>query len=326
MTTLDHRMYVCEDPSKGFSLELAKDIGYKTRFYLSTAGVQNDVPFELEPGSSMDALLRSIGRAIYDNFVLFKKPRVDIEDPCEGLVQTIVSSERLPDWFCNLSKSQTLNFLFSLFSLSYTIEYNCSHNKLFDQIQTIILHAGYIPECSVLQGYQNIVSLTMNINAYKLVPIVNQEDITILPEARVPVFCLEVPGGIFYTRRFGNGLWTGNSRSTGPVTKLTRQPLEGRSRSGGLRLGEMERDCFVAYSVSNILQDRFLYNSDIYRVHVCDICGFFAQADTELDRYLCTCTGKANYTKISQVHLPYACKLLFQELMAMNVGLRLLTE
>ena len=55
-----------------------------------------------------------------------------------------------------------------------------------------------------------------------------------------PVFCVEVSSGVFYTRRNGKCCWTGNSRSTGPVQNLTRQPAEGRSRDGGLRLGEME--------------------------------------------------------------------------------------
>ena len=52
-----------------------------------------------------------------------------------------------------------------------------------------------------------------------------------------PVFCLQVPSEVFYVRRNGKMTWTGNSRSRGPRTILTRQPPEGRSRDGGLRLG-----------------------------------------------------------------------------------------
>jgi DNA-directed RNA polymerase II subunit RPB2 len=110
-----------------------------------------------------------------------------------------------------------------------------------------------------------------------------------------------------------------HSRSSGPVTKLTRQPLEGRSKEGGLRFGEMERDAVISHGASNMLKDRMFYNSDPYRVHVCKLCGTICQSDLENQRFLCKCIDGGNTTEIAQVFIPYACKLFFQELMAMNI-------
>jgi DNA-directed RNA polymerase beta subunit len=115
-----------------------------------------------------------------------------------------------------------------------------------------------------------------------------------------------------------------HSRTTGPVTKLTRQPVEGRTKSGGLRFGEMERDCCLSHGASSLLQDRLFINSDFYRIHVCELCGLFAQVDLETQRFLCKCVKPYNRTRISQVYIPYACKLLIQELMSMTIAPRLL--
>jgi len=117
-----------------------------------------------------------------------------------------------------------------------------------------------------------------------------------------------------------------HSRSTGPVTKLTRQPLEGRSKEGGLRMGEMERDVLLAHGAANLIKDRFLYNSDPFRVHVCKLCGSFCQSDLDTQRFLCKCTKDGNTTEIAQVMIPYACKLFFQELMSMCIFPRIKFE
>lgn len=102
-----------------------------------------------------------------------------------------------------------------------------------------------------------------------------------------------------------------HARSFGDVTVLSRQPLEGRSRDGGLRCGEMERDALISHGASAFLRERLFNMSDPYRVNVCEKCGNVASNPD-------TCKS-CEEDRLVSVNIPYACKLLLQELNAMGI-------
>jgi DNA-directed RNA polymerase subunit B len=115
-----------------------------------------------------------------------------------------------------------------------------------------------------------------------------------------------------------------HSRARGQVQMLTKQPTEGRARGGGLRFGEMERDCLIAYGASMMLKDRLLEESDKAEVNICERCGLLSYFDVKQRRYVCRVCGEK--AKITSVIIAYAFKLLLQEMMSLNVAPRLIAR
>jgi DNA-directed RNA polymerase II subunit RPB2 len=136
-----------------------------------------------------------------------------------------------------------------------------------------------------------------------------------------------------------------NYRARGPREALTRQTVQGRSNDGGLRVGEMERDCLIAHGMNGFLRESMMKRGDEYSMVVCDKTGCIAAYNPEKGIYLSPDldgplqfeydTNHRNVTlahksdkrhAFSTVSIPYCLKLLMQELLFMNVNTRIITE
>jgi DNA-directed RNA polymerase II subunit RPB2 len=136
--------------------------------------------------------------------------------------------------------------------------------------------------------------------------------------------CSIFMGPVFYQRLKHMVNDKSHSRSIGPMVNLTRQPAEGRSRDGGLRFGEMERDCMVSHGAARFTRGRIYDASDKYSVFTCKKCGLIAAYNDEIHIHHCkTCDNRVDF---AYVEIPYSCKLLFQELNTMNIAPRIMTE
>lgn len=120
-----------------------------------------------------------------------------------------------------------------------------------------------------------------------------------------------------------------HARAMGPRQNLTRQPVEGRSRNGGLRVGEMERDSLISHGCSSILLDRLCKQSDAYKTVICKKCGFLAEPKTSNPKTIRNVLHHAPYCRVCKSHehvtdveIPYATKLLWQELLACHIHLK----
>jgi DNA-directed RNA polymerase II subunit RPB2 len=115
-----------------------------------------------------------------------------------------------------------------------------------------------------------------------------------------------------------------HSRNKGPIVSLTRQPCEGRARDGGLRVGEMERDCMLSHGTAMFTKERLMDVSDPFTTGFCKNCGVLAVVNKDESIYECGTCGVR--TEFEMKTIPYAMKLWCQELEAMHIVPRLVFE
>ena len=131
-------------------------------------------------------------------------------------------------------------------------------------------------------------------------------------------------GPTFYQRLKHMVIDKKHSRGKGPIVSLTRQPCEGRARDGGLRVGEMERDCLLSHGVAAFTKERLMDMSDPFPTGICKTCGTLAIMNEEESIYSCGTCG--NKTEFINKTIPYAMKLWMQELEAMHIVPRMILE
>ncbi|MCS6955976.1 MAG: hypothetical protein NZM44_06440, partial [Candidatus Calescibacterium sp.] len=255
------------------------------------------------------------------------------------------SFEYLPEWVWRLSSRQARILLKSMIleegvQNESCLEYVTTSSKIVDWIMQLSLHCGWYCDMNIENSTRSDnnkwkLIITTKSKSYSEVRKGNSIE-EIIHNYSKPVFCIEIPdrlggpgdsngpNGIFYVRRNGKPVWTGNSRARGPTQLLTRQPPEGRSRDGGLRAGEMERDAMAAHGIAQFLKERMVDNSDIYTAYVCDYCGLFAHRFPGKKYYICR--SCKNTTRISKIVIPYAFKLFIQELRSINILGRIRTS
>lgn len=350
--TAKHRMYVADSKNSSYALELADKLKEKQVLYKKDASLlrpnytitgftyekthaliciiaccvgklQKDLEsncFIVKKFSTIRFLLPTLLEMVDIQFTKLSDDSIQLdESQYDPLFEELSASHCIPSWLTKLSRQQSYLFI-DILSKSNTGFSFMTLNRLFaDQLQQIALHAGISAD---IKKTNDKYVILFNEKGYA--PLVNKFSCeTQEYDYSGPVFCLTIPNEIFYVRRKGIACWTGNSRSRGTRQLLTRQPPEGRAAGGGLKIGEMERDAMIAHGLSQFLKERLVDNSDIYSTYVCNNCGLLATKMIERKVWYCSVCKEMNTSKIT---IPYAFKLLLQELMSINILPRLMPK
>ena len=244
---------------------------------------QNEFELELTNKISQIPVYNQVDIDVKVNFDFEQLQYSDFEDKFYNKSY----NKKLPNWIWKCSRKQCRILLKGLilgdgFLNKKTCYYYTTSPKLADDVMRLTLHAGWSANIYVqsdvgtlggyIRGKPIIISrkcYCIDINKSKTYSEVNhdqnkkqQNQKELVYPYQGSVYCLEVPNGVFMVRKKGKGVWTGNSRSTGPYSLVTQQPLRGRSKHGGQRLGEMEVWALEAYGAAFTLLEMLTIKSD----------------------------------------------------------------
>lgn len=231
----------------------------------------------------------------------------------------------LPSWVWYLNRDQCRILIESMCFMCLDDNiYTTSSSVLADDFQRLCLHACW--SCDKTETERdNKTSWHLVVNMNNNEPRVDKDKYQWIKDYDNKIYCCTVPKGegVIYVRRRGIPCWCGNSRSSsGPIIILTRQPAEGRAREGGLRIGEMECGAIQSNGMALMLKERLMECSDNYRIFVCKNCGLMATVNPEKNIYFCkNCKNNNNF---AQCRIPYAYKLLLQEIQTMGISTKFL--
>ena len=356
--TTNHRMWVSDVNDNNYNFVLASDVNGKNVKYKKNAvwvaveydlsdnintenqddwlvffgiwlcyGFQDNDSIIFNVDNQLKIKILSILNVLNFNYIV-EDNKISIYD--DNLFKILINTKNeFPEWIWKLSQRQCRLIIdINEFNL---VLYN---TKLSNNIMRLVLHAGYTSDKYNKIMYNNVTceenklsdTWCINIREYNE-PLSSNGIESISNSYNRTVYCLQVPSEVFYVRRNGKTVWTGNSRARGPVSMLTRQAPEGRARDGGLRIGEMERDALIAHGIALFAKEKLLDNADAYKTFICGQCGLFAQRfvtedeDQEILSYFCPQCN--NHNDIHKVIMPYAFKLLLQECISLCIAPRM---
>ncbi len=231
--TDNHRMWVQKlGENMPYQFEYAKDIQGKRKYKKNSEIYhQSDVDFILENVEKMDEFIKVFTMWYKGNEKIPNKLKEKYIELCKKHTR-----EELPEWVWKLSARQLNLFMEHLCTMYKKLKFITKYEKVADQFMQLALHCGWSSKKTFKAHEWHLLVYTKSVHNN---PLVKECHTNIVENYKGGVYCVEVSSGVFMTRRNGKVCWTGNSRAKGAVQLLVRQPNEGRSAQGGLRIGEI---------------------------------------------------------------------------------------